>query len=506
MRVAFRCDASAETGLGHLVRCLTLADELKGRGAECVFVVGGAARHERRVTDRGHRFAAVAPVGPGGAWEADAEATLALLPWRPDWLVVDHYGLDRRWHQRSRSGCGRIAVIDDLADRPHDCDLLIDHNPGNLGCDRYDDLMPADGGRALGPRHALIGPAYRAMRGQARPRDGSVRRILLFITAGDDGGRTQAVLTRLKSGRWAETAIDVVSSANNPRLPALASACSDRPGTTLHVDADDLASLASRADIAVGAAGGAALERCCLGLPTATLVIAPNQRPGALALERLGAAVRVEDDADAVVAALARMADEPGRLAALGRRGALLVDGQGASRVARLMAGEAASLHLRDAVSGDAELLLSWRNDPAVRAASLRQEPIGLDQHKAWLGRLLADPERQLLIAMSGGAPVGTIRFDHAQGGVASVSLTIAPGHQGRGLGGALLREGELWAIARKPSLRRFEATVLAGNARSRALFVKAGYAESSAQETRLMYSKPCGGGDSGLPTNGDML
>jgi UDP-2,4-diacetamido-2,4,6-trideoxy-beta-L-altropyranose hydrolase len=506
MRVAFRCDASAETGLGHLARCLTLADELKGRGAECVLVVGGAARHKRRVTDRGHRFAAVEPVGPGDRWMADAEATLALLPWRPDWLVADHYGLDRRWHQRSRSGCGRIAVIDDLADRPHDCDLLIDHNPGNLGCDRYEDLVPADAGRALGPRHALIGPAYCAMRGQARPRDGSVRRILLFITAGDDGGRTQAVLSRLKRGRWAETAVDVVSSTNNPRLPALISACGDRPGTMLHVDAGNLAEIASRADIAVGAAGGAALERCCLGLPTATLVIAPNQQPGALALERLRAVICVEDDADAVVATLARMADEPGQLAALGHRGAFLVDGEGPGRVARLMAGGAASLHLRDAISGDAELLHSWRNDPAVRAVSLQQDPIGLDQHKAWLGRLLADPERQLLIAMSGATPVGTIRFDHAEHGVASVSLTVAPGYQGRGLGGALLCEGELWAIARRPSTRRFEATVLSGNLRSRALFGRAGYATISEQETRLIYSKPCSGGDISLSPNGHLL
>lgn len=211
-RVLFRTDASVTMGIGHVMRCLTLADALRASGAECRFVTRDLPGHLAAViAQRGFAVSLLpAPSGPvpvdppahaawaGVSWQQDLADTLSVLP-QADWLVVDHYALDARWQQGLRDRVGRIMVIDDLADRPHAAALLLDQNLGREAAD-YDGLLPETCHRLTGPRFALLRPEFAALREAVLARRQTPRLAHLLITMGgmDAIDATSNVLRALK--------------------------------------------------------------------------------------------------------------------------------------------------------------------------------------------------------------------------------------------------------------------------------------------------------------------
>jgi UDP-2,4-diacetamido-2,4,6-trideoxy-beta-L-altropyranose hydrolase len=503
LRVGIRVDASRALSLGHLTRCLTLADALKARGATVVFLSAPSTATWRRMAEaRGYeiRILPIDATAAEGAvardnrlpwgWRADAEATAAALSEPLDWLIVDHYALDARWESAARAAAAKIMVIDDLADRPHDCDLLLDQNAQDETEDRYADLVPSSARLLIGPRYALLRPQFAAARG--RPRDGSVKRILVFMSATDPKGATLLALDALSVGRLAAFPVDVAIGSDSPHFKSVEARASARSRTELHVDTNDMAALCAAADLAIGAGGVAALERCCLGLPTLALSVAANQEPGLAALEAAGAVRRLGAVEDWTPAALAGevegLIDDKGALLSLSARSAALVDGRGAARCAAALVG--LRLALRRATLDDARRLLEWRNDDSVRLVSLNSTPIAWGEHLAWLQRKLADPDHFHWIAESDGEPSGSVRFDIADG-KARVSITVAPDRRGERLGRRLLAEGERRLLDERGDVVQFAAEILPGNRPSRRLFERAGYSLSGAEDANpLLYMK----------------
>ncbi len=293
MRIVFRTDAALQIGSGHVMRCLTLAHALRAAGAEVAFVCRAHPGHLcQQLAAQGfavhqlplHPGAAVA--GPpthaawvGARWEIDAAETAAALPWRPDWLIVDHYGLDWRWQHALRASVGRIMVIDDLADRRHGCDLLLDQNWTEQGAARYAALVPAHCQVLAGPTYALLQPQYAALHRQARPRHGAVRRLLVFFGGVDGDGLTERAMRAIISLNQPGLTADVVVGANNPAWPALQALAAPHALLRLHRALPSLAPLMMEADLALGAGGATCWERLCLGLPCIVVTVADNQRP-----------------------------------------------------------------------------------------------------------------------------------------------------------------------------------------------------------------------------------
>ncbi|CAA7623559.1 UDP-2,4-diacetamido-2,4,6-trideoxy-beta-L-altropyranose hydrolase [Magnetospirillum sp. SS-4] len=459
--VVFRADASATIGTGHVMRCLALAEALRRRGFGCRLAC--APETLRVVGALRNGPVDVAPL-PEGCESEPAALMAAAAP--PDWLVVDHYGLDESYEQALRGWAGRILVLDDLADRRHDCDLLLDQTPGREA-DRYAGLVPAPAMILAGPRHALLRPDFARLRG-ARPAAG--RRLLVSLGGTDPTDATSVVLEAIAQAR-PDRPVTVVMGAAAPRLEQVrARAAALSPPADILVDVADMAALMAECDMAVGAAGTSALERCCLGLPTLLLVTADNQREVAAGLERAGAALACSLDATELARGLAALAGNDETRRAMAERAMALCDGLGTERLADCM-----NLTLRPATADDGEDLLAWRNDPDSRANSLDTAEVSRERHFDWLGHVLADPERTMLIGMLGGTKVGMARFDRCRPGEWRVSIGMAPTARGRGLGRSLLGFA-IQALERRHGPGLLIADIRAANRPSRRIFTACGF------------------------------
>jgi UDP-2,4-diacetamido-2,4,6-trideoxy-beta-L-altropyranose hydrolase len=342
-RVAIRADASVAIGSGHVARCAALAEALRARGAEVVFV---CRRQDGDMIAwlRAARFE-VRPIAPSGDdWRADADASgAALAGARVDWLIVDHYQLDARWERALRGRAGRVMVIDDLADRDHDADLLLDQNIHPDAARRYDGRLAAHCRRLLGPDYALLRTEFARARGQLRTRDGGVQRILCFFGGADAGNETAKALAALASLARPGLAVDVVLGAANPHRHDLARQYAGADWLRLRVQVDNMAELMRSADLCIGAGGSATWERCCLGLPALLIAVADNQIEIARQCAQLEAAVYLGESAALsvadIAAAVASLLDSPRRLRALGANALRLVDGRGCGRVVDALLG-----------------------------------------------------------------------------------------------------------------------------------------------------------------------
>ncbi len=487
MKIVIRCDASVAIGTGHVVRCLTLARALAERRHQVSFVMRDLPGNMcDRVAAAGfavHRLPAPnAPYDPGpgtpvhAVWAAvpareDAEQTVAALHGETqDWIILDHYAFDAEWEFRVREACVRLMVVDDLADRPHLCELLTDQNLGRHRAD-YNGLLPDACRRLIGPQFALLRPEFASQRAAVladRPRRG-LNRVIIAMGGIDAPNATVTVLATLPQG----LEITVVMGSAAPHLDAVRALAAQK-GARVLVDTPDMADLMGWADVAIGGVGGSAWERSALGLPTLMVVLADNQAPAAAALAATGAAVligRAEDAglAAALHAALADLA-APGALGAMSAAAAGLCDGGGAPRVLRAL--EAAPMHLRPATLVDAKRIWNWRQASDSRLFRSGANPDWPD-HAAWFDRALADASRRLYIAETAGRPVGHLRLD-CTGDSGTVSLVIDPDYRGQGMAVRMLAAAE--AEARRLHLGALRAEVHLNNAASRTAFRQAGY------------------------------
>lgn len=310
MQIFFRTDASVQIGTGHVMRCLTLADALRDAGAKCTFI---CRSHTGNLMDlihqRGHTSIALATkTAPpadkqemlhhaawlGSDWVSDASETAQRLgPQCADWLVVDHYALDERWETALRPHCKRLMVIDDLADRAHDCDLLLDQNLGRT-LEDYQPHLPHTATTLIGPRYALLRPEFSALREESLSRRNPPQLKQLLITLGgmDQDNYTEQVLNALRHCPLpSDLHITVVMGAHAPWLEKIkATALSMPRPIQVLVNVPHMARWMTVSDLCIGAGGGTAWERCSLGLPSFVIAMADNQQEGALALEKQGAA------------------------------------------------------------------------------------------------------------------------------------------------------------------------------------------------------------------------
>jgi len=476
------------------MRCLTLAELLRDRGADVRFLcrehAGNLARQLRECAfnvDLLPISPTADPKAEDGAYSAwlgaseseDAEQTIhAIRDSEVEWLIVDHYGIGVEWERKLRPHVRELLVVDDLANRPHSCDMLLDQNFFAEDRKRYARLVDERCRFLLGPRFALLGAEYRDARRRVPRRDGRIGRVLVFFGGTDPCNLTGMTLDALCVPGLRHLPVDVVMGVNNPHNAAVRKLAAGRPKTTIYGPQRHLADLMARADLAIGAGGVTTWERMIMGLPSVVITIAENQRPstGSLAKAGLIAYVGHYDRVTRqdLTGAIRDAISNPRDLSDISLKCCLLVDGCGALRVLEIIQPTAAdSLRLRVAQPDDVYRYFEWANDPDVRAQAVQTSLISIESHERWFAAKLASPHAQLFVLMAGDLPVGQIRFDR-EGNDYRVDYSIDRDYRGRTWASRLVALGMSKSTAERGA--RFVAEVRENNLRSRAVFARLGF------------------------------
>lgn len=349
MKVLIRVDANLHMGSGHVMRCLTLAKALRSQGYLIEFAC---------IQQRGDLINFIEGQGfPVFCLKANALDSSEWLPWPEttdfdlvnseilekatknyDWVIVDHYGLSKVWHEAVRAHCKYLLVIDDLANRSYSANLLLDQN---LGREIKDYEGRTDAHVLAGVEYSMLRDDFRELRATVNPRE-KVRSILVALGGVDEHNYTRQVLESLADNENdAVESITVVLGKTSPHKKSVEGSAKRFKGTRVEVlhGIPNMAEVMQKADLAIGAAGTTSWERCCMGLPTIMLELADNQRVAALALEnaKVGVRLKVGEIKQKLKAIVEHFLEQPRELTEMSIRAMELVDGSGVQKVMQAM-------------------------------------------------------------------------------------------------------------------------------------------------------------------------
>lgn len=492
MKVAFRVDSGSQLGSGHLIRCLTLAKQLKLGGADVLFISrefsGNLIEKIEQSALPVCRLASPHPymfnsedysTWLGVTQEDDASQTVEALDNQIyDWIIIDHYGIDEVWEKAVRPFTHKILVIDDLANRNHDCDVLLDQNYfGDKTLSRYQNLVSEHCKCLLGPNFALLQPEYAQLTALMPSRDGQIARVLVFFGGSDISAQTAKVLSALSHTDLLHLAVDVVAGPNYSDYERIKDLVLNRPGTTLHRNLPTLAGLMMRADLMIGAGGATTWERMCLGLPSLVISVAENQDAPTRSLTTDGYQKSINEGVNASIIlwqrAILQLIKDQESIISLSKKSGDLVDGVGAKRIARILLNlEMPGINTRLLSHSDESLLYRWANESETRKQSFNQKPISKEEHAQWFARKLRDPDSHILISEdNNGLALGLVRFDVDRSGEAAlISISIDHGLRGLGFSVKLLKKALQYWRSVAPNLKLI-AEIRETNWRSQRLF-----------------------------------
>ena len=294
MKIVFRADASKKIGTGHVMRCLTLANELKKQGETTIF----CSRHMTNaladiIKSAGHKLVRLVnkesidrsdPSDQYTSWletsqNFDADEMVSKVNMEEiDWVIVDHYALDSQWQRKIKDNFKRIKrlVVNDLFEKPHDCELFLNQNIIQHEDKAYQSILSDKAVKLIGPSYALLREEFNEYRQVAKVRNSGVKNILIFFGGIDINNTTGKTLVALSKIENLDLNVKVVVGATHPKIDELSKKCGSF-GFGLHVQVNNMAELMVWADLSIGASGSATWERSCLGLPTIVLSLADNQ-------------------------------------------------------------------------------------------------------------------------------------------------------------------------------------------------------------------------------------
>lgn len=443
MKIVFRVDASLIIGTGHVMRCLTLANALKQQGAEVEFTcrehVGNLIE---RIEQQGFKVYKLTQDTEsiylnteihsskreklyGMQWlgttqQQDAEQCKSILDEiQPDWLIVDHYAIDQTWQTLLKESCKKLMVIDDLADRQYQCDILLDQTYGRKKED-YLSLVPKKCQMLLGPQYALLRPEFAEWRDYSLKRRANPELKKLLITMGgvDPDNITDQVLEALKTCDLPKALeIIVVMGETAPNIDAVKTQAKIMPYTTqVKTNVNNMAELMANSDLAIGAAGATTWERCCLGLPTIQIILADNQKEAAINLARRGAILTLKDKFSASLkSTMLGIMVSIKRLEEVSVCAAKITNGTGCASVVRLLNEKRQGMKefgkLRDIKTEELSLMLVWRNVPKVRENMYTRHEISSDEHQAWWASVQKSSTQKYFMYEFNGMALGVVCF-----------------------------------------------------------------------------------------------
>ena len=454
MKVAVRADSGTEIGVGHIMRSLSLIDQLADQFAaiDVLFICRSHSAHlAKMIEERGYSVKLLKVnrqllmsealhlhkrwVGETLSVDAQQTADAILERWGTpaDWIILDHYGIDLEWEEKIAKYVKRIMVIDDLADRRHHCDLLLDQTYGEPK-DRYDELIPIGAKALIGARYALLRKEFDFNIEEIR-KDRSARNpknLLISLGGGDPENFTGQVLDAIHGWRACFGKITVVLGHANPNYQFLR-----RKAYSLNVEilqgVDNIAEIILSHDLAIGASGISTWERCALGMPTVAIQTADNQKVLLSRLNKTAAISKLDPPIDRVSleSCLRPFLDVRENYIDAINKCFEICDSKGAHRVVAQLLN--LSIQLKRAESKDCEIIFSLQSCPGVRKFFRNPEVPNYQEHLRWFEQVLQDSRKQLFLIECVEEAVGVLRLDNLNENEYEISILLDPKYQGLG-------------------------------------------------------------------------
>ena len=516
MKFVFRVDASLQIGTGHLMRCLTLAECLKNNGIDISFICRKNSGNLRaKIIKKGFRLFELESLSKAryddklfhSKWltvtqQEDADQCKEILEKiKPDWLVVDHYALDHEWESDLKHLSTNLMVIDDLADRNHNCDLLLDQTFGRIA-EHYIDLVPKLCTVLVGPEYSLLRPDFSEWRSYSIERRSQANFKNLLITMGgvDLENHTEDVLIKLNRCSLPEDInITIVLGSHCPNLESLKMRAERSKYTvSIKVDVDNMAEIMANSDIAIGAAGTTSWERCCMGLPTIQIVLAENQKFLAEKLSKINASMLVNENNS-----LESLINDASKwMQDVSISSAKITDGTGTLKVASQITdsivkfklqefGEVELVSYVDLNFNDQAFALKMRNDISVKRWMYSQREISQKEHRDFIKKLNDNNERLYFLVKLQGTIVGSINFSNiVPNDSLDFGLFTNPYTELKGAGRILEAAGNYYAHF-KLGIRKVKLEVFSDNTRAINFYKKCGYrlaGSNKIQEKEILF------------------
>ena len=343
--IFIRVDSGVDIGLGHAMRCLSLAQALKKMNFELCFISKKTKGDISRLfVNKGFTVYYIqnsySKSKKNEIIKNDANQTAKIIikhKAKLSWLIVDHYDLDFKWEKSLRKYVNKIIVIDDLA-RKHNSDLLLDQNYNENLKTRYNKLVPRKCIKLLGPKYALLRDEFPILRKSVKPRK-NFKRILISFGGSDPTNETGKVLSAIKilktNKQFLE--VNVVIGKSDKNKHKIKQLCNSIPNAKLYESVYNIGKLMCKADLAVGAGGSSTLERLCLGLPSIVSIIATNQEESTMALGKKGYIINVGSAKNLTIKKYVEIFEnlDIKKLQSISRNSLNVIDGKGGMRVAK---------------------------------------------------------------------------------------------------------------------------------------------------------------------------
>ena len=494
-RVVIRADATLRIASGHIMRCLTLATALKNtfKDIDITLLAGPLPKAlEERIGQAKVTLKCLPMNVDSTDWnqsddiKQSIEAISGLGP--IDLIIVDHYSLDIEWERALAPYSQKLLVIDDLINRDHHADFLLDQTFGRKA-EEYSARVNQHCQLMLGTNFTLIREEFSRLITQAqhkRQQFTAVHHLLISLGGLDENNATGKILTLLQEAitqgdkeKWHDWSLTIIASSDAPHLSQLKQQIMALPKAKLLIDCQNMAEQLLDADIAIGASGGSAWERCVMGLPTLSVVLADNQIDIATNLAAQGAAINLEHINNLTVARLTEGLAEissPKVYQKMVQQCSAVCDGRGSSRVIGQLS--ASEVSLTKATKNDLMTTFTWQSNPLIRKYSRNPKPVSLKEHENWFRHSLKLGTRFLYIIHYQESPCGVLRLDKKDAEHYEVSILVDPSMQGKGVALQALNQ-----IPKQFGDKNIYAFVNPENKASQKLFLKAKFEQISPNE-----------------------
>lgn len=462
------------------MRCLVLAKAMAKTGIECQFVCRDFnSNFSQRIFDAGFRLRLIDTLAEplennwlGVTQKQDVFDTASVLEEvMPDWFVIDHYAIDAKW-EREVSNIfpnAKLMVLDDLANRKHDCDLLVDIGAGRSS-DAYHGMVPERTMLLMGSRYALLSPEYARLREQMKSNDSTKLEDANILVSFGGGDVTHLVMSAVAALNELAENHDFTACFVGSDVPAIQQSVKFEADYLPYTN--DMATLIANSDLVVGAAGGMSWERCCLGKPCVFVTAAENQIENAKVLAEAGAGIWAEPDKGSLQTGIIRLLIDNELRNEMGAKAGRLCDGYGAKRVLREFL--AKSINLRRATIEDAQFIHEARYAGGASRYYKNSCIPKLSDHIRWLEKNLDDESKVFLVGHIGDHRIFHVRLDHRNLKSGEISIYLANSFRGLGLGVSALNMSHKYFFLN--GINSITAQVHVTNISSKSVFERSGY------------------------------